>query len=56
VGGSFVLLGAYLLNLQIHTGSFENSQWGDMASGFFQGRHLLGLGSTWCGAGRLSAG
>jgi hypothetical protein len=37
---------AYLLGLQVYTGSFEIGQWGEMAFHFFQGRYFLGLVSA----------
>jgi hypothetical protein len=51
---SCVVSVAHLLDLQIYAGSFEISQWEEMACGFFQGRHLLGICSAWQGIHRLS--
>jgi hypothetical protein len=49
-----VVYGAYLLSLQIHTGSFEINWWGEMVSGFSQGRCLVGLHSAQWDVGTLS--
>jgi hypothetical protein len=46
----------HLLGLQIYIGSFETGQQGEMAGGFSQDKHLLGLGSAHQGIGRLSTG
>jgi hypothetical protein len=46
VGESLVVCDAHLHILQIHTSSFEVSQWREMAPLF----------SVWCGIGRLSMG
>jgi hypothetical protein len=56
VGESCVVHGAHLLGLQNYAGSFAIGQWGEMAGGFSQGRHLQGLGLAQRSIGRLSHG
>jgi hypothetical protein len=51
-----VVQGNHLLGLQIYAGSFETGLQGEMACCSFQGRHLLGLGSSQRAVGSLSMG